>query len=270
MKQYFYESELVKQSIENNKRLSKRDFYDTRDISVELNTLKNAEGSCFLTLGKTEVVAGVKMAIETPYPDNPDEGSISVGVELSPMSDPNFDMGPPSALAVELSRVVDRSIRESKGIDFKKLCIKEGKYVWMIFVDIVVINNDGNLFEACELAALAALKNARFPQIELTEDSCTIIKGEHTDKYLEVSNNPILFNFVKINDKILLDPDYYEDMAATSRFSVTITNDKKIVAIQKGEQGSFTVDEIKEMVHKAINSYKEVYSKLEKAMKASK
>ena len=36
----------------------------------------------------------------------------------------NFDIGRPGIEAIELARVIDRGIRESGFIDFKKLCIK--------------------------------------------------------------------------------------------------------------------------------------------------
>lgn len=268
MKGYTYEAELVKQSILENKRVSKRGLLDTRDITLELNTLKNADGSAILTLGKTKVIAGVKILVDKPYPDTPDEGSISVGIELSPMSDPDFGTGPPDDSSIELSRVVDRAIRESKGIDFKALCIEPGKFIWVVFVDIYIVNNDGNLFDACELAALAAIKSSVFPKIELTEDVCKIVKGEHEGS-LKVSNDPILFTFAKIEDKIILDPELVEESASSSRFSIAITNDKKIVAIQKGELGSFKIDEVKFMANYAIKSYDAMILKLEKAMKVA-
>jgi exosome complex component RRP42 len=266
MKGYTYEAELVKQSILENKRVSKRGLLDTREITMELNTLQNADGSCILTYGKTKVIAGVKVLVDKPYPDTPDEGSISVGIELSPMSDPDFGTGPPDETSIELSRVVDRSIRESKGIDFKTLCIVPGKFIWVAFVDIYIVNNDGNLFDACELASLAAIKCARLPKIELTEDTCKIVKGEY-DGSLKISNDPVLFTFAKIEDKIVLDPELVEESASSSRFSIAITNDKKIVAIQKGELGSFKIDEIKFMVNYAIKYYDTMISKFEKAYK---
>lgn len=262
MNEYIYEAELARQELAKGKRLSKRGLFDTREISIELNTLQNADGSCILSLGKTKVIAGIKLLPEKPFPDTPDEGSISVNVELSPMSDPNFDTGPPDEVSIELSRVVDRALRESKGIDWKKLCIKEGKFVWMIYVDIYIMNNDGNLFDACEYASLIAIKNARVPKIEVNEETCEIIKGEYTNEKIDFTNDPLLFTFAKIRDKIILDPDLIEEAAQDARFSVAIVKDKKLVAIQKGAEGVFKVDEIKDMVNIAIKSYNTMHDKL--------
>src|SRR3990167_7617811 len=105
-------------------------------IEVEYGVVKTAEGSARVKIGDTEVIAGVKMEVGEPYPDTPDEGTLIVGAELIPLSNPDFESGPPSIEAVELSRVVDRGLRESHAVDFGKLCIKKGEKVWTILLDI--------------------------------------------------------------------------------------------------------------------------------------
>ena len=55
-------------------------------------------------IGETVVITGVKMIPGTPYPDSPDEGTISVGAELMPMASPEFEVGPPREAAIELYR----------------------------------------------------------------------------------------------------------------------------------------------------------------------
>src|SRR3989339_1242758 len=151
---------------ESNTRLDGRKFTDYRPVKVEVNVTNTAEGSARVIIGKTDVIAGVKMEIMEPYPDTPNEGSIMVGAELLPLSSPEFELGPPGIQAIELARVVDRGIRESKAIDFKKLCITPGKKIWMVIIDICPINDAGNLFDAASLAALAALKDTRYPAFD--------------------------------------------------------------------------------------------------------
>src|SRR3989338_11595432 len=148
-------------------RLDGRKFDEYRKIEVEYGiSSKSAEGSARVKIGKTEVVAGVKMGVGEPYPDNPSEGTIVVNMELLPLSSPEFESGPPRIESIELSRVVDRAIREGKALNFKKLCIREGELMWMVLIDIYPVNDDGNLFDAASLAALAALKDAKFPKLE--------------------------------------------------------------------------------------------------------
>ena len=91
-----------------------------RKVIVEYDISKSAEGSARVKIGDTEVLAGVKVAIETPYPDTPEQGSLMVNAELLPLSSARFEPGPPSTEAVELARVVDRGIKKSSTIYTKK------------------------------------------------------------------------------------------------------------------------------------------------------
>jgi exosome complex component RRP42 len=188
-----YDAALVKSALSEGKRLSGRNLYDIRPVSIETNLIEAAEGSAIVTLGNTKVIAGVKAEIGSPYSDSPDEGSITIDVELSPMADPNFESGPPTDTSIELSRVVDRGIRESKAIDFKSLCIVPGEKVWVLYCDIYIINNDGNLFDACSLAALAAFKTSHLPKLD---DESNIVKDEKGPD-LKLTNIPVLFTFAK-------------------------------------------------------------------------
>src|SRR3990172_2219494 len=99
-----------------------RKLTEYRDVSVEYGVSKSAEGSARVRIGRTEVIAGVKLSVEKPYPDTPDSGNLMVNAELLAMSNPAFETGPPGDQAIEIARVVDRGIRESKAIDVKKLC----------------------------------------------------------------------------------------------------------------------------------------------------
>ncbi len=105
----------ILKSLSENLRIDGRKLLETRKIEVEYGISKNAEGSARVKFGGTEVLAGVKLAVGTPYADRPNEGSMMVEAELSPMSNPEFEAGPPDIQAVELARVVDRGIREVKG-----------------------------------------------------------------------------------------------------------------------------------------------------------
>lgn len=264
MKGYFYESEFVKDKLSEDKRMSGRGLLEYRDLHIETGFLKNADGSAMVTLGKTKVVAGVKILPGVPYPDSPDEGSISVNIELSPMSDPNLGTGPPDEDSIEVARVVDRCIRESKAIDFKTLCIKEGEFVWTIFVDLYLVNNDGNVLDASSIAVLTSLKDAKFPKLD---KEFKIVKDVVGDENINLKNNPLLFTFYKIGDKMILDADIVEIGATDARLSIGVTEEKKLVAMQKGLDGSLTFDEVKFSVKTSIAKHKELFAKINSVIK---
>ena len=246
-------SDKVRELIKSSQRLDGRALYEYRPIKIETDFSKNAHGSCRVVLGETDVIAGVKMDVAEPYPDTPDEGSITVGVEFMPMASPVFEPGPPDQNATELARVVDRCIRESKAIDFKKLCIEEGEKAWFVFIDIYVANDSGNLFDASSLAALGALLNTKIPKLEDDE----IVKDEFVGK-LEVAKRPLLTTFAKINGKLLLDPAIAEEKAMDARISIGTTEEKLMSALQKGGPGSFTQAEIEQCIDLAFEKSAEL------------
>ena len=239
---------------ESNIRLDGRKFTDYRPVKVEVNVTNTAEGSARVTIGKTDVIAGVKVEVMEPYPDTPDEGSIMVGAELLPLSSPEFELGPPGQEAIELARVVDRGIRESKCLDFKKLCIKEGEKVWMIVMDICTINDAGNLLDASSLAAIAALRNMAFP--EYKDDKIDYKKK--TNKKLELKDIPLSVTVIKIGDKFLVDPDSDEEKAIDTRLTVASLSDGTLCALQKGGDYPLAPEDIAKMIDIGIEKGKEL------------
>lgn len=251
----------LKSTIVDGKRDDDRGLFDYRDIEIETNTIKRANGSARVRIGKTEVLVGVKIDVGEPFPDTPDDGIQIVSAELSPMASTEFESGPPREDAIELARVVDRGIRESHAIDTEKLCIKSGEKVWCVFIDIYPLNYDGNLFDAASLGALVALKNARFPKYDAKTDIVT--HDEFTKDKFPLKEMPILTTFGKIDDTLFVDPTENEEEVLSSRLNVTILENGNICAMQKGGNGTFKPEEI----NKLIKESKKLGTKLRKLIK---
>ncbi len=233
----------IEQLIEKGKRLDGRGVGDYREIKIEQGLIERAEGSARVLLGKTEVLVGVKVETGTPFPDTPNEGVLTVNAELVPLASPTFEPGPPDENSIELARIVDRGIRESKVIDTEKLCIEPGKKVFIVFVDIYVLNHDGNLIDASALAAVSALMNTKMSNYEI-EDGEVKIKQGYTQ--LPMKNHPITVTLGKINNKLIVDPWLEEEQVMDSRLSIAINDEGNICAIQKGCSGYFTQQQILE------------------------
>lgn len=233
-------------------RLDRRGPLDYRPITIQTGVYHHADGSAFVDLGGTKVAAGVKMEIGAPFPDTPDKGAIMTDAELLPIANPTFEPGPPDENAIELARVVDRGIRESNAIDLSSLVIEEGKYVWLVFTDLRVLDDNGNLFDAASLAAIAALATTRVPKVEYEGDEPKIIRGEYAGR-LELNEIPLLTTFVKIGTAIFSDPSVAEMKAADARISVATVDDGSITAVQKGAEGSFTRQELSLIFERAVD-----------------
>jgi len=228
----------------NGKREDGRGPTEYREIQLEEGVIERAEGSARVRLGKTEVIVGVKIGTGAPFSDVPDKGVLTVNAELVPLASPSFEPGPPGEDAVELARVVDRGIRESKAIDLEKLCVAPGKLVFVIFIDVYVLNHDGNLIDASTMAALAALINTKMFKYTVEEGEI-VKKPGYTP--LPIINYPISVTFAKIGDKLILDTGLDEEQVMDARLTMTLDKDGKICAIQKGGgSGYFTKEEILE------------------------
>jgi exosome complex component RRP42 len=253
MKMIEMDADLLRGITAKGKRIDNRKFDEYRKIEIEHGVITSAEGSARVKIGDTEVIAGVKMDVGEPFQDTPDEGVLMVNAEFLPLASPEFESGPPSENAIEVARVVDRTIRESKVIDFKKLCItplsegEKGK-VWMLFVDIDVIDNAGNLIDAACLAAASALMNTKIPDLD---ESAKPVYDKRGSKSLEISGKPVTTTFVKINGTIMVDPMLTEMNAVDALLTVG-TIEKGVSALQKGGTGGLTMEEVETIIDMAV------------------
>jgi exosome complex component RRP42 len=233
----------ISQHIENGKRLDERGLHDYRPIKIEQGVIEKAEGSARIYLGKTEVLVGVKVETGEPFPDTPNAGVQTVNAELVPLASPNFEPGPPDENSIELARIVDRGLRESHAIDTEKLCIEAGKKVFVVFVDVYVLNYDGNLIDASALAALAALMNTKIPNYEYKNGE---LKTKQGYTQLPMKSRPITVTIGKINNQLVIDPQLEEEQVMDSRISIAVNEQGNICAVQKGGSGYFTPQQILE------------------------
>jgi exosome complex component RRP42 len=241
----------------NGKRTDGRAFDAFRNIEIETGVVSKAEGSARVKIGNTQVLSGIKMDVGEPYPDTPETGVMTTAAELIPLASPDFEAGPPREDAIELARVVDRGIRESELIEVDKLCIEPEEKVWMVFIDIHILDYDGNLFDAASLASLAALMTAKVPAK----------RHDLGDDYpLPIKEPPISCTSVKFDDIVVMDPSLDEEEIAEVRLTVATDKNEDIRAMQKGLNGSFTRDEIKKVIKASIDNGKKIREQLYKSI----
>ena len=235
-------SELMREAIvklaASGRRADGRAPDEVRPLRIEKNYVNTAEGSARVHLGNTDVLVGVKINTGVPYPDTPNSGVLTTSAELIPMASPTFESGPPSPTAIELARVVDRGIRETKTVDLEKLCIVPKEKVWVLFIDIHILDYDGNLFDASSYGTLAALSSAKLPGSK--------IGGE--DQPLPVDHWPVSVTAAKLRDTIVFDPGLDEERIADARLTVATDENGDIRAMQKGLRGSFSYDEVRKVI----------------------
>jgi exosome complex component RRP42 len=257
-------AERIRRYLEQGKRFDGRKTDEYRDLIIEKNVSKKAEGSVRVRLGKTEVLVGVKMDVSTPYPDSPDKGNLMVTAEFLPMSSSRIELGPPKFDSIEVGRIIDRGIRESKFIELEKLCIKEGEKVWTVFIDIYTINDDGNLLDAAGVGAVAALKLAKIPKYDEEKGKADYHGYEGNIPLKNI--NPFAITVHKIGNNLIVDPNREEEDISETRITVG-SSDGVIYSLQKGNSNSFNIEEIKESFNIVEKSWKELFKKVEAQLK---
>jgi len=238
--------EYVLKLLENGERIDGRKMDQFRDIKVETGIIQRAEGSARVKIGKTDVIVGIKTGIGEPFSDIPNMGILKTAAEFTPIASPDFESGPPRENATELARVVDRGIRESECIDLEKLCIKEGEKTWEIFVDVHIINHDGN-------AAVAALRTTKMPKLE--DDK---IIRDKLEKKLPLSHTPVTVTVGKVFDKFIIDPIKEEEELLDSKITVAVMEDGKVCAMQKSGKTGLSLEDVNKMIDLAVEKSKEI------------
>jgi len=273
------QKEKIESYLNSGKRLDGRKVDEYREIVVEDGVSKNSASAVRVRFGKTDVFAGVHLALATPYPDSADSGTFMTSAELHPMASQQFDIGRPGINSVELARVIDRGIRESGFIDMKALCIEEGKKVWQVFVDIFAINDDGNLLDVAGLAALIALGRARMP-IYNEEDNK--VDGYSESEGIPLNKDVLSFSmtFHKVGDAIVADVGHDEE--AISKFRLTVamgdtpldtpldskhqtgqaSGKVRITAMQKGKAGTISDKDMETILKLAESKWAEMFPKI--------
>jgi exosome complex component RRP42 len=231
------------------KRQDGRGFKDFRDIKLETNVISKAEGSAKVTLGDTQVIVGVKLQPGTPFADSQDEGVIITNLELNPIASPEFEPGPPREEAIEMARVVDRGIRESGAIDINKLCITVGESVWIVYIDVHVLNDNGNIIDASCLAAIAALMTTIVPNEQ---------HGIGMNVPLAMKEIPVGVTLAKIGSKLMVDPSLDEEAVCETKLTVVSSSDGSVAGMQKMGSAPFTEAEVLEAIDIACEKAAEI------------
>jgi exosome complex component RRP42 len=249
-------SEIKKDFIYNlllkGERVDGRTFDQYREISIQRDIIRKAEGSALVKLGASQVLVGVKMQPGEPFPDSPTRGVIITNAELVPLASPSFEPGPPNEVGIELARLVDRGVRESKAVDLEKLCIVPGKQVWIIFIDVHILDDCGNILDAASLGAIAALLCTKVPASRF---------GLGEDFILPIKDLPIATSAIEFNDVLMFDPGVDEEAIANTKLTIITTMNGDICGSQKSGTGTLKPEQVYRIIDIACEKAKEIREK---------
>ncbi|XP_005090783.1 exosome complex component RRP43 [Aplysia californica] len=243
--------------LEKEVRPDDRELGEFRPTVLNIGCVSTAEGSSLVKLGNTTVMCGIKAEVAEPRYGRPTEGYIVPNVELSPLSSPNFRPGPPPEQAQVLSQNMVDFLDTSQCIKLDSLCISSGKLVWVLYIDLVCLDYDGNVMDACTLALMAALKNTSLPVVTVDEDTGDVKTHLSTHSSLSVDSCPVSTTFIVFDNTVLLvDPTREEELLATGAVTV-VTEGDNLCSVYKPGGSPLTDEQVEMCVERAFVRGKE-------------
>ncbi|CAH3193225.1 unnamed protein product [Porites evermanni] len=266
-----FERAYIVGGIEQDFRSDGRSCQDYRHFEVETGIVSNTSGSARLRLSKTDVLVGVKAEIGEPRIQKPDQGYVEFFVDCSANASPEFEGRGGDELGAMLAKTLERAYNHKSAIDLHSLCILPGKQCWVLYIDALVLECGGNLFDSLSMAVKAALYNTRIPNVAVSteegEVELEISDDPHDCTRLDVSSIPLTVTMSKIGHRHVVDASLEEEACSLVQLLVSVNGENNICAMQKVGQGALDADSIFEMIETARSVGKKLNKELLKVLK---
>ncbi|GAB0092617.1 Rrp42 [Sergentomyia squamirostris] len=223
------EKTFIVHGVQEDVRTDGRTRKDYRPMELETNIVSHTSGSARLRLANSDILVGIKTEIDTPYVDHHDEGKIEFFVDCSANATPEFEGKGGGDLALEIANALQEAYASPQAFNLKDLCILKSHQCWKLYVDILILECGGNLFDAVSLAVKAALFNTKIPKVSAVQVDGGNIELELSDDVhdcnrLSIERVPILVTLCKIGDHSVVDPSAEEEECASAKLVVGISH----------------------------------------------
>ncbi|KAM8885052.1 exosome complex component RRP42 isoform 1-T1 [Synchiropus picturatus] len=233
-------------------RVDGRGCEDYRHMDIETDVVSNTDGSAKVTLGHTAVLVGIKAEIGKPKPSAPDEGFLEFFVDCSANATPEFEGRGGEELGTELSNTLYKVFNNKHCLDLKSLCISAREHCWVLYVDVLLLQCDGNLYDAISIAIKAALFSTKISkvhvstdeeggkEIELSDDPYDVVR-------LNVENVPCIVTLCKVGHRHVVDATLQEKACSVASLVISVTHKGVITCVRKVGTGSLDPESVCEM-----------------------
>ncbi|KAK7206685.1 ribosomal protein S5 domain 2-type protein [Myxozyma melibiosi] len=251
------ENAFVLKALTENVRLDNRSFSQMRNLDISFSSTEY--GVVDVRLGRTRVIVRISAEVTQCRSDRPYDGLFLISTEISPMAAPTFEAGRKSEEELVISRIIEKSIRQSQALDTESLCILAGEKCWLVRADVHFLDHDGGLLDAGCMAVSAALLHYRRPEISIvgTGNKREVVVHPVTEKVpvpLSVLHVPVCVTFSFFNMKladnddeemdtdapdqtaVLVDASLQEELLRHGFMAVTANTNKEICQIYKAGQ----------------------------------
>jgi len=210
-----------------------------------------------VTLADTDVIVGIKAEVGKVHPNFPDEGIIQLEVECSTSVSASFEGRGGEEMASNLKRMLSLLLSRHGSPLYQQLCIIPNQLCWILHIDCLIVQSQGNLLDCLSFAIRAALQHTTLPKVNATEllpEEEDVQVGEETFMdmntqyelelegdgdpesvmHLDISQFPIVISFgISEGSSIYVDATLREEACTGARLSIAINEAAHVCSIEK-------------------------------------
>ncbi|CAO1330046.1 unnamed protein product [Diamesa hyperborea] len=271
------EKTFILHGVQEDYRCDGRNRKDFRPIELETSVIASASGSSRFCIANSDIIVGIKPEIDTPFPNKPNEGKIEFFVDCSANALLDFEGRGGEELAMEISNCLRLAYSSMNAFDLRSLCIMPKHQCWKLYVDILILQCAGNLYDAISLAVKSALYNTRIPRVSsalLDGGNVDLVLSDdpHDCDRLNVETVPILVTVCKIGECCIVDPSIEEEICSTASVVVGVSgtadgNIGKITTMKTIGGGSLHSDTLDDCIDIALITARNLNDKLVNALR---
>uniref|UniRef100_A0A0K8TM19 Exosome complex component RRP45 n=1 Tax=Tabanus bromius TaxID=304241 RepID=A0A0K8TM19_TABBR len=227
------EKNFVLQCIKQNKRLDGRKFDEFRPMEI---ILSSNWGGVIVCLGETKVFAQASCEVGQPKSQRPNEGLVYINVDIGPLAASNYQSGS-NEVTVQVNRILEKIIKDSGCVDLESLCISSEEKVWILRVNVNILNPDGNIIDCASIAALTALLHFKRPDVTVEGEETIIHTHEERDPIpIVLHHYPISISFATFNDGevAVADPTVIEERCSEANMIFGINSYRELCCLNLG------------------------------------
>ncbi|KAG5520092.1 hypothetical protein PMAC_001168 [Pneumocystis sp. 'macacae'] len=146
-----------------------------RSTSMNTGGLSNTCGSSVARIGDTIFTCGIQAEIAKPSIERPLEGWIVPHITFSQIYYQKYKSGHYNHIAQAMLQRILSLIHTSNILPLSSLLISEHKAAWVLYIDLICLNYDGNAMDVAWIALISALETAKLPVAIWNEDTESVI-----------------------------------------------------------------------------------------------
>ena len=245
------EKEYVRDGVQMNVRGDGRVNSSFRAVDIEDQVFPHVHGSSKVSIGdSTDVLCSVKISVGEPKVDARAQGILDIGIDVSQHTNVKLDERQMMDYGNNLAQILQSLLIDSGSLDLEDFCIIEGKYCWILHIDVIVLQYDGCILDAASIAILNALNRAKIPITRKIigesgfEEDFEVSGSMEDTVNINTSKMPLCITVVKIGSHLVMDPTNLELMCASGQLVIAIDERGECCGVHKLLGGIFCLDDI--------------------------